>query len=152
MSTTKVLVADDHGVVRKGLRFLLQTDPAIEVVGEAADAREAVRMAEDLSHNVIVMDVTMPQLNGIEAASQIVKRNPAIAIIMLSMHADETFLVRALAAGAHGYLLKDSTETDLLQAGRAVAAKKPFFSPPIPETPLEDYMQPMQAQGPEECI
>jgi len=147
MSTTKVLVADDHGVVRKGLRFLLQTDPAIEVVGEAADGREAVRMAEDLSPNVIVMDVTMPQLNGIEAASQIVKRNPAIAIIMLSMHADETFLVRALAAGAHGYLLKDSTETDLLQAVRAVAAKKLFFSPSITKTLLEDYMQQMQREG-----
>jgi len=147
MSTTKVLVADDHGVVRKGLRFLLQTDPAIEVVGEAADGREAVRMAEDLSPNVIVMDVTMPQLNGIEAASQIVKRDPAIAIIMLSMHADETFLVRALAAGAHGYLLKDSTETDLLQAVRAVAAKKLFFSPSITKTLLEDYMQQMQREG-----
>src|SRR5713226_5562661 len=147
MSTTKVLVADDHGVVRKGLRFLLQTDASIEVVGEAADGREAVRMAEDLSPNVIVMDVTMPQLNGIEAASQIVKRNPAIAIIMLSMHADETFLVRALAAGAHGYLLKDSTETDLLQAVRAVAAKKLFFSPAITKTLLEDYMQQMHREG-----
>ena len=147
MSTTKVLVADDHGVVRKGLRFLLQTDPSIEVVGEAADGREAVRMAEELSPNVIVMDVTMPQLNGIEAASQIVKRDATIAIIMLSMHADETFLVRALAAGAHGYLLKDSTETDLLQAVRAVAAKKLFFSPSITKTLLEDYMQQMQREG-----
>lgn len=147
MSTTRVLVADDHGVVRKGLRFLLQTDPAIEVVGEAADGREAVRMAEDLSPHVIVMDITMPQLNGIEATSQIVKRDPAIAIIMLSMHCDETFLVRALAAGAHGYLLKDSTETDLLQAVRAVAAKKLFFSPAIAKTLLEDYMQRMQREG-----
>jgi two-component system response regulator NreC len=147
MSTTRVLVADDHGVVRKGLRFLLQTDPAIEVVGEAADGREAVRMAEDLSPHVIVMDITMPQLNGIEATSQIVKRDPAIAIIMLSMHCDETFLVRALAAGAHGYLLKDSTETDLLHAVRAVAAKKLFFSPAIAKTLLEDYMQRMQREG-----
>ena len=147
MSTTRVLVADDHGVVRKGLRFLLQTDPAIEVVGEAADGREAVRMAEDLSPHVVVMDVTMPHLNGIEAASQIVKRDPAIAIVMLSMHADETFLVRALAAGAHGYLLKDSTETDLLLAVRAVAAKKLFFSPTITKTLLEDYMQQMQRDG-----
>src|ERR1700682_46707 len=147
MSTTRVLVADDHGVVRKGLRFLLQTDPAIQVVGEAADGREAVRMAEDLSPHVVVMDITMPQLNGIEAASQIVKRNPAIAIVMLSMHCDETFLVRALAAGAHGYLLKDSTETDLLQAVRAVAAKKLFFSPAIAKTLLEDYMQQMPRGG-----
>jgi two-component system, NarL family, response regulator NreC len=147
MSTTRVLVADDHGVVRKGLRFLLQTDPSIEVVGEAADGREAVRMAEDLSPNVVVMDITMPQLNGIEAASQIVKRDPAIAIVMLSMHCDETFLVRALAAGAHGYLLKDSTETDLLLAVRAVAAKKMFFSPMITKTLLEDYLVQMQREG-----
>src|SRR6202007_113856 len=95
MSTcTKVLVADDHGVVRKGLRFLLQTDPEIEVVGEAADGREAVKMTEQLTPDVVVMDITMPQLNGIDAASQIIKRDPNIGIVMLSMHCDETFLVR----------------------------------------------------------
>src|ERR1700746_1232372 len=120
---TRVLVADDHGVVRKGLRFLLQTDPSIEVVGEASDGREAVRMTEELSPDVVVMDITMPQLNGIDAASQIVKRDPEIGIIMLSMHCDETFLVRALAAGAHGYLLKDCAEADLLPAVRAVGGK-----------------------------
>ena len=120
---TKVLLADDHGVVRKGLRFLLQTDPDIEVVGEASDGREAVRMTEQLGPDVVVMDITMPQLNGIDAASQIVKRDPNIGIVMLSMHCDETFLVRALAAGAHGYLLKDCAEADLLQAVRAVAGK-----------------------------
>src|SRR6266849_10688438 len=82
MPITRVLVVDDHGVVRKGLRFLLQTDPTIEVVGEASDGREAVRMTEELSPDVVVMDITMPQLNGIDAASQIVKRDPNIGIIM----------------------------------------------------------------------
>jgi two-component system response regulator NreC len=137
---TKVLLADDHGVVRKGLRFLLQTDPDIEVVGEASDGREAVRMTEQLGPDVVVMDITMPQLNGIDAASQIVKRDP-------NMHCDETFLVRALAAGAHGYLLKDCAEADLLQAVRAVAGKKLFFSPTITQTLLEDYMRQMQSEG-----
>jgi two-component system, NarL family, response regulator NreC len=127
MSNIRVLVADDHGVVRKGLRFLLQTDPGIEVVGEAGDGREAVRMAGELSPDIIVMDITMPQLNGIDA--------------------DETFLVRALSAGAQGYLLKDAAETDLLQAVRVVAGKKLFFSPTITQTLLEDYMRQMQHEG-----
>src|SRR5258708_16098404 len=130
MPITKVLVVDDHGVVRKGLRFLLQTDPTIEVVGEASDGREAVRMTEELSPDVVVMDITMPQLNGIDAASQIVKRDPNIGIIMLSMHCDETFLVRTLPAGAQGYLLTDYAETHLLQALPAADGKKLFYSPP----------------------
>src|SRR5260370_2283232 len=92
MPITKVLVVDDHGVVRKGLRFLLQTDPTIEVVGEASDGREAVRLTEQLSPDVVVMDITMPQLNGIDAASQIVKPDPNIAIIILRIHFDTTFL------------------------------------------------------------
>src|SRR5271166_5801500 len=101
---TKVLVADDHGVVRKGLRFLLERDPEIEVVGEASDGRQAIQMVEELAPAVVVMDITMPHLNGIEAAAQIRKRNPDIGIVILSMHCDETFLIRALSAGAQGYL------------------------------------------------
>src|SRR5260370_23559796 len=93
------------------------------------------------------MDITMPHLNGIDAASQIVKRDPNVGVTMLSMHCDETFLVRALAAGAHGYLLKDCAEADLLQAVRAVAGKKLFFSPTITQTLLEDYMRQMQTEG-----
>src|SRR5580692_4315751 len=146
-TTTRVLEADDHSVVRTGPRFLLQTDSTTEVVGEASDGREAVRMTEQLSPDVVVMDITMWQLNGIDAASQIVKRDPEIGIIMLSMHCDETFLVRALAAGAQGYLLKDCAEADLLQAVRSVANKKLFFSPTITQTLLEDYMRQMQSEG-----
>ena len=141
---TKVLVADDHGVVRKGLMFLLQREPGIEVIGEACDGRQAVQMTEELLPDVVVLDITMPQLNGIEAAAQIRKRDPQVGIIMLSMHCDETFLIRALSAGAQGYLLKDAAETDLLQAVKSVASRKMFFSPAITQTLMQDYMRQMQ--------
>ena len=144
---TKVLVADDHGVVRKGLRFLLQLDPDIEVVGEATDGRQAIQLTEELGPDVVVMDITMPHLNGIDAAAQIKKHEPSTGIVMLSMHCDETFLLRALSAGANGYLLKDAAETDLLQAVKAVAGKKMFFSPAITQTLLQDYMRQMQRGG-----
>ena len=143
---TKVLVADDHGVVRKGLRFLLELDSQIEVVGEASDGREALDMAEQLHPDVVVLDITMPQLNGIDAAAQLRKRDPDIGIVMLSMHCDETFLLRALSAGAQAYLLKDAAETDLVQAVKSVAAHKMFFSPTITRTLMQDYMRQMQRE------
>ncbi len=144
MSPVRVLLADDHGIVRKGLRYVLQRSPGVEVVGEAADGREAVAMAEQLNPDVIVMDIAMPKLNGIDAAAQIVKRNPAVGVIMLSMHSDETYLVRALTAGAKGYLLKDSAESDLSRAVHAVSQGKPFFSPAIAQTLLDDYLRQLQ--------
>lgn len=147
MSKTRILLADDHGVVRKGLRFLLERSQDMEVVGEAADGREAVRMAEELNPDVIIMDIAMPQLNGIDATAQAVKRNPKIGVIILSMYSDEEYLVRALTAGAKGYLLKDSAEADLLRAIEAVAQGKPFFSPAIAQTLLEDYMRQLRQRG-----
>jgi two-component system, NarL family, response regulator NreC len=142
-----VLIADDHGVVRKGLRLLLQQYPEIEVVGEAANGREVVRLADELQPNVILMDVAMPLLNGINAAEQIRKANDQIGVIMLTMHADEGYLLRALNAGVRGYLLKESAEEDLLQAVLAVAQGKPFFSPAITQTLLEDYMRVLKQEG-----
>lgn len=147
MSRVRILLADDHAVVRKGLRFLLERQPEMEVVGEAANGREAVRLAEDLKPTVVVMDIGMPELNGIEAAAQIVKRDPRVSVIMLSVHSDETYLLRALSAGAKGYLLKDSAEDDLIRAVEVVAQGKPFFSPAIAETLLEDYMRYLQQRG-----
>jgi DNA-binding NarL/FixJ family response regulator len=143
----RVLLADDHGVVRKGLRFILEQQPAMEVVGEAASGREAVQLAEELAPAVIVMDIAMPMLNGIEAAAQILKKQPQIGIIMLSMYSDESYLVRALSAGARGYLLKDAAEADLVRAIEAVAQGKPFFSPAIAQTLLEDYMRTLNQKG-----
>ena len=143
----KVLIADDHGVVRKGLRLLLEQYSELEVIGEAANGREAVTLAATLSPQIVVMDVAMPILNGIEAAEQILKVNSKTGIIILTMHADESYLLRALNVGVKGYLLKESAEEDLLLAIRAVANGKPFFSWAINETLLEDYMRVLKQQG-----
>jgi two-component system response regulator NreC len=144
---TRVLLADDHGVVRKGLRFLLESEPDIEVVGEAAEGHEAVRLAEELAPEVVIMDIAMPRLNGIDATAQIVRRRPETAVVMLSMHSDEGYLVRTLAAGAKGYLLKDSAEEDVVRAIHAVAQGRPFFSPEIAKALLEDYMRRLSRSG-----
>jgi two-component system, NarL family, response regulator NreC len=143
----KVLIADDHGVVRKGLRLLLEQYPELVVVGEAANGREAVTMAASLSPQVVVLDVAMPILNGIEAAEQILKVNSHVGVILLTMHADESYVLRALHAGVKGYLLKESAEEDLLAAIKSVANGKPFFSKAINEVLLEDYMRVLKQQG-----
>jgi DNA-binding NarL/FixJ family response regulator len=147
VTPVRVLLADDHGIVRRGLHYLLERSPGFEVIGEAGDGREAVRLAEELNPDVIVMDIAMPNLNGIDATAQIVRRRPETGVIILSMHSDETYLVRALSAGAKGYLLKDSAEADLIRAVQAVSQGRPFFSPAIAQTLLEDYMRRLQQQN-----
>jgi RNA polymerase sigma factor (sigma-70 family) len=147
MKRIRVLIADDHGIVRKGLKLQLEQNGNFEVIGEACEGREAVRMAEELSPDVVIMDVAMPNLNGIQATNQLVKKNPQIGVIILSMHSDETYLTRALAAGAKGYLLKENADVDLDDAVISVARGKPFFSPAIANTLLEDYMRQLQQRG-----
>jgi two-component system response regulator NreC len=147
MRKIRVLIADDHGVVRRGLRLQLEQHDDFEVVGEASDGREAIAMLDKLAPDIIIMDIAMPNLNGIQATAQIVKKNPQVGIIVLSMHSDETYLTRTLAAGAKGYLLKDNAEVDLERAVRFVAQGKPYFSPAIANTLLEDYMRQMQQRG-----
>jgi two-component system, NarL family, response regulator NreC len=134
-------------VVRKGLRLLLEQYPELVVIGEAANGREAVTMAATLSPQVVVLDVGMPILNGIEAAEQIIKTNNQIGVILLTMHADESYVLRALHVGVKGYLLKESAEDDLLLAIRSVANGKPFFSRAINDVLLEDYMRVLKQQG-----
>ena len=147
MKPIRILIADDHGIVRKGLRLQLEQNNAFEVVGEATEGREAVRMAEELMPDIVIMDIAMPNLNGIQATTQVIKKNPQIGVIILSMYSDETYLTRTLAAGAKGYLLKENADKDLDVAVRAVAQGKPFFSPAIANTLLEDYMRQLQQRG-----
>jgi len=150
MTMIRIILADDHTVVRKGLRMLLETQPDFIVVSDAADGRETVAMAERYLPDVIVMDVAMPGLNGIEAARQISARHPQIAIVFLSMHLDEAYVLKALKAGARAYLLKDSAEYDLINAIRAVHQGKAFFSPAISKMLVEDYMHQMQERDVED--
>lgn len=150
MNETRVLLADDHTVMRAGLRLLLERQPDLVVVGEAADGRQTIEMAESLEPHVVVMDIAMPNLNGIEATRQIVGKRPAISVVILSMHSDESYVLRALKAGARAYLLKDSAEADLIRAIRAVREGKSFFSPAVSKTLLEDYVHQLQQRGEED--
>ncbi len=145
-----ILVADDHDVVRAGLRFLLERQEDMEIMGEAADGREAVRLTAQLNPSVVVMDIAMPQLNGIDAATQILHKNPEAKVIILSMYADEEFIVRALAAGVKGYLLKDTVQADLVRAVRTVVSGRSFFSPTIAQALAEDYVRNLHSRGVED--
>ena len=144
MNVIRILLADDHTVVRKGLGLLLGSHPGFKVIAEAANGREAVAMAEAHKPDVVVLDVAMPLLNGIEAARQISAKLPQTAIVFLSMHSDEGYVLKALKSGAKAYLLKDSAEYDLINAIQAVSEGKAFFSPAISRMLVEDYMRQMR--------
>lgn len=148
----RIMLADDHTVVRKGLRLLLESQPGFQVIGDAADGREAIELAERTRPDVAVMDVAMPILNGIEAARQIVSRTPSVAVVFLSMHSDEGYVRKALKVGARGYLLKDSAEQDLINAVRAVSEGKAFFSPAISRMLAEDYLRQGGKSGAEDTL
>ena len=143
----RILIADDHGIVRAGLRLLLNRIMGTEVVAEAADGREAVRLAKVFDPDIALVDVAMPLLNGLDAARQIVRENPLIGIIVLSMYMDESYILRALDAGVRGYLIKDTADDELEGAIRSVAAGRPFFSQAIADALLEDHVNVMRKQG-----
>lgn len=147
MKKIRVLIADDHGVVRKGLRFLLSSEPSMEVVAEASNGREAIDLAEQHTPDVAILDIAMPLLSGTEASAQITRKDSRTGVIILSMYSDEEFVLRALSCGAKGYLLKDSAESDLVRAVQAVAEGRPFFSPAITQMLLDDYMRRLQQTG-----
>lgn len=140
----RIILADDHAVMRRGLRLILEQQEDFEVVGEASDGREAINLAESVKPDVAVLDITMPNLNGIEAAHQISTRQLGVSTIVLSMHADESFVLRALKAGARAYLLKESAEGDLINAVRLVSEGKSFFSPIVSRMLVEDYVRQLQ--------
>lgn len=147
MKQIRILLADDHNVIRKGLRLLLESHPDFTVVAEAADGRQAIEQAAATRPDVVVMDIAMPHLSGTEAAERIVQTLPSTAIVFLSMHSDEGYVLRALKAGAKGYLLKDSAESDLIEAIRAVNAGKAFFSPEVSRMLAEEYVREIKSRG-----
>ena len=137
----RVFLADDHGVVRDGLRLLLEAQGDITVVGDAADGREAVRQVQELGPDVVVMDIAMPELNGIEATYQLREMCPAIQIVILSIHSATEHILRALRAGARGYLLKESAGTEVVEAVRAVHAGRRYLSQRISDTVIDGYLR-----------
>lgn len=141
MGQIRILLADDHTIIRSGLRLLLEQQPDFKVVAEAADGREAVELVSKEHPEVAVLDIGMPQLNGIEATQQIVSREPRTNVVILSMHSDEGYVLRALKAGARAYILKNSADADLIRAVRSVSEGKSFFSPVISKMLLEDYIR-----------
>jgi two-component system response regulator NreC len=147
MATLRILLGDDHTVVRQGLRKILEAQEGWEVVGEASDGREAARLALALEPDVAVLDIAMPLLSGIEATRQILRRLPNVGVLILSMHSEEAFITQALQAGARGYLLKDSADTDLIRGVTAVAAGKSFFSPAAAKVMLDDYLRHLAKKG-----
>lgn len=147
MHEVTVLLADDHSIVRRGLRAIIEGQPEMTVVGEAITGRELVQMCEQLRPKLAIVDIAMPQLNGIDATEQVTKHWPDTKVIILSMHSDEAYILRALTAGAKGYILKDSAETDLIPAINAVLRGRPYFSPRVANMLLEDYVRFLRQRG-----
>lgn len=147
MQTLRLFLGDDHQLIRHGLRKILEEQPGWQVVGEASDGRESVRQVLELKPDVAILDIGMPQLNGIDATTQITRRGTGIRVMILSMHLDEAHVTRALQAGASGYLLKDSADTDLVRGVSSVASGKSFFSPAVARILLDDYVRQMTARG-----
>ncbi len=141
MEKIRILLADDHNVLRDGMRLLLERQPGFSVVGEASDGRETLNLVQSQHPDVVVMDIAMPNMNGIEATRRIVEQHPQTGVVILSMHYDESYVIRSLKAGARAYLLKDALKAELIDAIHAVSQGKSFFSPKISSILQEDYVQ-----------
>jgi DNA-binding NarL/FixJ family response regulator len=143
----RILLADDHTVVRDGLRALIEKQADMAIVAEAADGRDSVRLAEEQSPDVVIMDIAMPNMNGIEATRRIVASCPKTAVVILSMHQDESYVLRSLKAGAKGYLLKDSLRSDVTDAIRAVVQGRSFLTRKVAKILQEDYIRQLERRG-----
>jgi DNA-binding NarL/FixJ family response regulator len=141
MNLTRVLLADDHALVRAGIRALLEKIPSVEVVGEAGTGREALELVRSKLPNIVLMDIAMTELGGLEALPRITKDFPSVKVIILSAHASEEYVIRALREGAAGYMLKDSATTELELAINSVIHGKIYLSPSISRTVIDDYLQ-----------
>lgn len=145
MAKTKILIADDHALVREGIRMILSKEPDFEVLGEAADGQQALTLVETLHPQVVVMDLSMPGMGGIEATQQLRLRHPEVAVLALTMHEDESFVFRLLRAGALGYVLKRAAAQDLVQAVRAAARGESFLYPSVAQKVVADYLKRVEA-------
>jgi len=150
MEQIRILLADDHNILRDGMRLLLERQPGFVVVGEASDGREVLTLAQDQRPDVVVMDIAMPNLNGIEATRRIVDKHPATGVVILSMHHDESYVIRSLKAGARAYLLKDAVKGELIAAIQAVVQGRSFFSPKISKILQEDYVRTIELKNVED--
>jgi DNA-binding NarL/FixJ family response regulator len=150
VTSIRIVLADDHTLMRRGLRLVLEREHDFAVVGEASNGREAIDLVIRENPDVVILDLAMPLLNGIEAAKRIYDERLKTSVVILSMHSDEGYILKALRAGASGYLLKDSAETDLIHAIRAVCSGKAFFSPAVSKVLADDYIRQIQQQGVED--
>jgi DNA-binding NarL/FixJ family response regulator len=147
MNPLRIVLADDHTLFRQGLRRVLEEQRGWEVVAEARDGADAVRCALELTPDLVIMDVAMPRLNGVEATRQIARRLPDVRVLIVSMYSDEVYVTQALEAGAHGFILKDAADSDLVRAVTDLAAGRSFFSPAVAKVMLDDYVRHLAARG-----
>jgi two-component system response regulator NreC len=147
--TIRVLVADDHAIVRAGVRMLLEAQEDVQVIGEAADGREALRLAHQLSPDVVLMDIAMPEMTGLEATRELTRRAPGTKVLILTMHGTDEYFFRLLEVGASGYLLKEAAPADLVAAVRAVHGGGAYLPPALARRLLGEYLQQAGAGGEE---
>jgi two-component system, NarL family, response regulator NreC len=147
MNTLHVVLADDHTLFRQGLRRVLEEQPGWRVVAEASDGADAVRLTLEHEPHLVILDIAMPRLNGIDATRQIARRLPQVRVLVVSMYADDLYVTQALQAGAHGFILKDSADVDLVRAVHALAAGESYFSPAVSKVVLDDYVRHLADRG-----
>ncbi len=145
VTKVRVLVAEDHAVVREGIRMILDAQPDVEVIGEARDGEEAVRLAHTLRPDVVIMDISMPKMNGVQATQELKRHHPEMQVLILTMHEEESYVFQLLRLGAAGYVLKRAAATDLVEAVRAASRGEAFLYPAVARSVVQDYLDRMRA-------